>query len=72
MAPQSSIVIKRLAERISKRQNMAFSVVSGFLRCRLSFALLRTTLIGLRGTRRQRVTTQNNIELDVNAAHMEY
>ena len=72
MAPQSSIVIKRLAERISKRQNMAFSVVSGFLRCRLSFALLRTTLICLRGTRRQRVTTENNIKLDVNATHMEY
>ena len=72
MAPQSSIVVKRLAEKISKRQNIAFSVVAGYLRCRLSFALLRTTLICLRGTRRHRVSAENNIELAVNAAHIDY
>ena len=44
MAPQSHIVLKRLAEKLSQ-QNLQFSVVSGWLRCRLSFALLRTTLL---------------------------
>ena len=69
MAPQSSLVIKRLAEKISKRQNLAFSIVSGWLHCRLSFALLRTTILCIRGTRRNRVSTDHNIELAVGMAY---
>ena len=42
MAPQCHLVMKRLAEQLSKKQNIQQSVVSGWLRCRLSFALLRT------------------------------
>ena len=34
IAPQSSMMLKRLAERISDRQGLSFSVVSGWLRCR--------------------------------------
>ena len=45
MAPQSHLVLKRLAEKLSEKQNLKLSVVSGWLRCRLSFALLRTTLL---------------------------
>src|SRR6185437_13029785 len=48
MAPQSHLVLKRLAEKLSQKQNLQFSVVSGWLRCRLSFALLRTTLLSER------------------------
>ena len=44
MAPQSHLVVKRLAEKLSKKQNLSLSVVSGWLRW-LSFALLRTTLL---------------------------
>ena len=51
MAPQCHLVMKRLAEQMSKKQNIQHSVVSGWLRCRLSFALLRTIIraIFLRG-----------------------
>ena len=63
MAPQSSMVVKRLAERLSIKKNLPFSVVAGWLRCRLSFALLRTTLLCLRGTRRQRLPDENNCYL---------
>ena len=72
MAPQSSVVIKRLAERLSKKKNLHTSVVSGWLRCRLSFALLRTTILCLRGTRRYRAPAESNIELAVAATHMDY
>ena len=41
LGPQSSMVVKRLAEKLSAKQNIPISVVSGWLRCRLSFALLR-------------------------------
>ena len=41
MAPQSHLVMKRLAEKMSEKQ-------TGWLRCRLSFALLRTTPLDAR------------------------
>ena len=70
MAPQTQIVVKRLAEKMSLKQNLSLSVVSGWLRCRLSFALLRTTLLCVRATRRKKVVYENNIELAVNAARI--
>ena len=72
IAPQSSVVVKRLAQNISRKQKIPFSVVSGWLHCRLSFALLRTTLVCVRGTRRQRFSAENNIELAVGEAHIVY
>src|SRR5438132_5735261 len=36
MAPQSHFVLKLLAGKLSKKQNISESVVSGWLRCRLS------------------------------------
>jgi hypothetical protein len=73
MAPQCHLIMKRLAEQLSKKQNIQQSVVSGWLRCRLSFALLRTTLLCVRATRRKRyVVSDNNIELAVSESRMEY
>ena len=72
MAPKCHLVIKRLAEKMSMKQNLSFSVVSGWLRCRLSFALLRTTLLCVRATRSKKVQCDNNIELGVAAARMDY
>ena len=34
MAPQSHLVMKRLAEKLSEKQNVPVSVVSGWLRCK--------------------------------------
>lgn len=67
MAPQSHLVMKRLAEKMSAKQNLSFSVVSG----RLSFALLRTTLLCVRATRRKKAVYDNNIELAVVATRMD-
>lgn len=38
MAPQCHLVLKRLAESMSEKQNIQHSVVSGWLRGRLNFA----------------------------------
>ena len=72
MAPQSHFVLKRLAEKLSQKQNISESVVSGWLRCRISFALLRTTLLCVRATRRAKVLTDNNIELAVSDTRLDY
>jgi len=72
MAPQCHLVMKRLAEQLSKKQNIQQSIVSGWLRCRLSFALLRTTLLCVRATRRKRFVVDNNIELAVSESRIDY
>jgi hypothetical protein len=72
MAPQCHLVMKRLAEQLSQKQGIQGSVVSGWLRCRLSFALLRTTLLCVRATRRRRYVVDNNIELAVSETRMDY
>jgi hypothetical protein len=63
--------MKRLAEKMSEKQNVHLSVVSGWLRCRLSFALLRTTLLCVRATRYKKLNIENNIELAVAVTRLE-
>ena len=72
MAPESQMVIRRLAERMSTHLKQPRSVVTGWLKCRLSFALLRTTLLCIRATRRKRFIAESSVELDVNVAHIEH
>jgi hypothetical protein len=73
MAPRSSLILKRLAGQISRKQNLQQSVVSGWLRCRFSFALLRTTLLCVRATRHKKyVVSESNIELAVSESRIEH
>ena len=72
MGPQCHLVVKRLATTISDRRDLPNSVVAGWLRCRLSFALLRTTLLCVRGTRARKFNIDPNIELSVAATRIEY
>ena len=51
LGPQATIVTKRLSERLAERQNLPYSVVAGWVRCRLAFAILRCSLVCLRGSR---------------------
>ena len=54
MAPQCQQIFKKIGEKIAQIKELPYSVVCGWLRCRFSFALLRTTLICLRGTRKRK------------------
>ena len=67
-----AMAMKRLAEQLSKKQNIHYSVVSGWLRCRLSFALLRTTLLCVRATRRKRFTSARARPLAVTLPHQTF
>ena len=51
MGPECQKLNKRLAELISTKRNEAFSKVMMHIRTRLRFALLKSTLVGLRGFR---------------------
>ena len=69
IGPQSQIVMKRIAEKLSEKKGVTLSVVTGWLRVRLSFALLRTTLLCVRGTRRKKFShSEMNMDLAVSQA----
>jgi len=54
MSPQCEKIFKKISEKIAELKELPYSVVCGWMRCRFSFALLRTTLICLRGTRKRK------------------
>jgi hypothetical protein len=72
MGRQAQVVIKRIALLIAEKRNQSYSMVAGWLRCRLSFALLRTSLLCLRGSRpRSRMVVENvSIDLAVEEGNM--
>ena len=50
VGPAATLTLKRVGN-LGEKHNSPYSHVMGFLRTRLSFALLRSTLMCLRGTR---------------------
>ena len=51
MGKEGTTFYKRLADMLSRKQEKPYSVVMGWLRCRLTFALLRSAILCIRGTR---------------------
>ena len=63
------MMLKRLAQSLAEKRGMHISVVAGWLRCRLSFEILRSALICLHGSRPFRPTkykADDVIDLAVN------
>ena len=51
MGREATIFYKRLADLLSDKQDKAYSLIMGWLRCRLSFAILRSAIMCLRESR---------------------
>ena len=51
MGKEASIFVKRLAERLSLKWNQNYSAILFWIRTRLTFAILRATILCLRGSR---------------------
>ena len=51
MGQEASTFYKRLADMIAQKRKHIYSVVMGWLRCRLSFALIRSSVMCIRGSR---------------------
>ena len=71
IAPKSLLLLKRLAEMISEKQSLPMAQVSGFLRVRFSFALLRTTILCIRATRRKKFVADTNYELALSSLRID-
>ena len=51
IGPLANIVYKRIANLISEKSNQSYGTALYWLRCRLSFSLLRSAITCLRGSR---------------------
>ena len=60
MGGAMEIAVKHLATKISRKTNQAYSVVMGLMRCRFAFAMMRSALICLRGSRSKKRTAFND------------
>ena len=50
MAPAATVCLKRLASMLSDKCEESYLTVMGWLRCAISFSLLRSSLACLRGS----------------------
>ena len=67
MGEEAQTLVKKLAERTSRKSGQSYADVMKFLRTRLRFDLLRTTIIALRGARGKKMPPPTDIEeLDLN------
>ena len=67
MGIEASKLLKRIAERTERKTGQSYADVMGFIRKRVRFDLLKTTIITLRGERGRRVGPGKEIaELDLN------
>ena len=51
MGRQATVFFKRLASLLARKRDQPYSHVIGWIRCRLGFSLLRSSITSLRGTR---------------------
>ena len=66
MGKAASITYKRLASLIATKREQPYSVVMGWLQCCLSFSLLRSAIMCLRGSRsRQGFVPNMDLALDL-------
>lgn len=57
----TTTALKRLASGLSVARNLPYSVILGWLRCRLGFCLLRSSIMCLRGSRPRRKALVENL-----------
>ena len=72
MSRGTTTFYKRLAAMISEKRNEKYSTIISWIRCRLSFALLRSSLMCIRGARssRHHPVLENPITLQSAEAHL--
>ena len=63
MGPECSTLYKRFADLTAAKKNEQYGCVMNYIRTRLRFAILRSTLIGIRGER-GRSNKNSDITLD--------
>ena len=72
MGKEATIFYKRLADMIAQKSQLSYPMVMGWLRCRLSFASIRSSIMCIRGSRSSlhRPVYMDNISLASQEGHV--
>ena len=62
MGPAATTFYKRLASMIAKKHNQDYARIINWMRCRLRFSLLRSSIVAIRGSRS---TSAGNNSIDI-------
>ena len=68
MGPSTTIAYKRLAALLAEKRGQRYSLVMTWLRCRLSFSLLRSAITAIRGSRTVRFNRESTQQIELAAA----
>ena len=68
MGPSTTIAYKRLAALLATKRGQSYSLVMRWLRCRLSFSLLRSAIAAIRGSRNSSIKCLATQQIDLAAA----
>ena len=71
MGPRAKSFYSKLADTMAEKKHQPRNQVIAWMRCRLSFSLLRSALLCLRGTRYSPPTTTNTSSVDYQSTVME-
>ena len=66
--PAASVFLKHLGNKIAEKKEAPYSQTIGWLRCRLSFALLRASILCIRGSRSLKQADQRSCQPDLAVA----
>lgn len=69
MGAEMTIAMKHLASLLAEKRKEPYSKVAGLMRCRFSFAVMRSALICLRGSRDLRIRNVGQIDSSEVAMH---
>ena len=70
MGPATTIAYRRLAAMLAEKRNINYSQMMQWLRCKLSFCLLRSAIQAIRGTRSQHNQHHAIIDLALAEGHV--
>ena len=65
IAPEATAFLKRLAQKLSTKLNQSCPNVMGYLRRKLRFELLKTTLMAVRGFRKNKTVHITDLDLNL-------
>ena len=60
MAPEATVMFKRLASLLAEKRQESYGAIMGWLRSKISFCLLRSSLLCLRGSRSKKMETEDS------------
>ena len=72
MGPACATTFKRLANLLAIRHDLPYASMLNWIRCRASYALLRSAIVSLRGSRRSVKTAQVQPALALSEGHISF